>query len=302
LWDKTLSEITQKGLRFSFNSYDQASRIIWVNSYDQASRIIWDKVKKIRTSGEFKAIQRRTLFLGMSDGARMDAFRRKNALHNDQVSISHELNSEKWARMHKALEEGSAGTGDHGPICFENIFLIDDFSGSGTSIKGKLKRFLNDSLGNKAKMRDLSKFCNKDGPNLYIVTYVASEQAFNELKVWVQSLLASAERSHVSSCHVLPPLQILYSDLKVPQQNNNNDELFDRILHNYYDPRIHDEYTGTGGKDVIHGYAGCALPLVLNHNCPNNSIYLLWAQTERVEDLPGLKALFPRVSRHLEGR
>jgi tetratricopeptide (TPR) repeat protein len=30
LWDKTLSEITQKGLRFSFNSYDQASRIIWV--------------------------------------------------------------------------------------------------------------------------------------------------------------------------------------------------------------------------------------------------------------------------------
>jgi hypothetical protein len=29
LWDKTLSEITQKGLRFSFNSYDQASRIIW---------------------------------------------------------------------------------------------------------------------------------------------------------------------------------------------------------------------------------------------------------------------------------
>jgi hypothetical protein len=32
LWDKTLSEITQKGLRFSFNSYDQASRIIWDNS------------------------------------------------------------------------------------------------------------------------------------------------------------------------------------------------------------------------------------------------------------------------------
>jgi hypothetical protein len=38
LWDKTLSEITQKGLRFSFNSYDQASRIIWVKILNTLAR------------------------------------------------------------------------------------------------------------------------------------------------------------------------------------------------------------------------------------------------------------------------
>ncbi len=130
------------------------------------------QVKKIRTSDKFKAIQRRTLFLGMSDGAKMDAFRRKNALHNDQVGVSYELNSEKWARMYRALEEGSAGTVDCYPVCFENIFLIDDFSGSGNSIlrikngtfKGKLKRFSDDALGKATKPGDLGKFCNKSGP------------------------------------------------------------------------------------------------------------------------------------------
>ncbi len=139
------------------------------------------------------------------------------------------------------------------------------------------------------------------GP-LYIVTYVASEQAYNDLKRRVQSLLASDEKPHVSSCEVLPPLQLLYSGLNVPQEKNSNDILFDEMLRRYYDSRIEDENTRTGGEDVIHGYAGCALPLALNHNCPNNSIYLLWAQIEQTEGRPGLKALFPRISRHLEGR
>ena len=44
------------------------------------------------------------------------------------------------------------------------------------------------------------------------------------------------------------------------------------------------------------GMRAVRLPLVLAHNTPNNSVYLLWA------DKPDLrtKALFPRVSRHRE--
>ena len=57
-----------------------------------------------------------------------------------------------------------------------------------------------------------------------------------------------------------------------------------------------DGHLGTGSQDVIHGYGGISLPLILAHNTPNNSVYLLWAEK------PGLKtkALFPRVSRHRE--
>ena len=41
------------------------------------------------------------------------------------------------------------------------------------------------------------------------------------------------------------------------------------------------------------GFADGRLPLVLSHNTPNNSIYLIWA-----EDGHKVLGLFPRVSRH----
>ena len=268
------------------------------------------QVRRIRSSDAFKAIQRKTLFLGMSDGARMDAFRRKNALHNDQVSVSYELNLPKWERMHEALEKDLKRAGYDEHACFENIFLVDDFSGSGNSIlkiqdgefKGKLWRFVDDALGCKAEPKCLGKLCNRDGPRLYIVTYIAGEQAIADLRQRVDSFLASDKKPHLSSCEILDPLQMLNRSLTIPQSGNDNDELFDEMLFDYYDSRIEDEHTRTGGKNVIHGYAECALPLVLSHNCPNNSVYLLWAQAEKTDDCPGLKGLFPRTSRHMEGR
>lgn len=41
------------------------------------------------------------------------------------------------------------------------------------------------------------------------------------------------------------------------------------------------------------GFAGCALPVVLSHNTPNNAVYLLWGPEQYT--YPGL---FPRVVRH----
>jgi hypothetical protein len=48
-----------------------------------------------------------------------------------------------------------------------------------------------------------------------------------------------------------------------------------------------------GGTDGRLGFAGCALPLVLSHNTPNNAVYLLWGP-EQYE----YSGLFPRVVRH----
>jgi len=64
----------------------------------------------------------------------------------------------------------------------------------------------------------------------------------------------------------------------------------------YYDNHASDKHIAVGGtQDARLGFAGCALPLVLAHNTPNNSIYLLWGpQSYRPF------GLFPRVSRHRE--
>ncbi|MBN1330467.1 MAG: hypothetical protein JXA54_13415 [Candidatus Heimdallarchaeota archaeon] len=41
------------------------------------------------------------------------------------------------------------------------------------------------------------------------------------------------------------------------------------------------------------GFAGCLIPVILEHNTPNNSIFILWAY----EDLEFV-GLFPRITRH----
>ena len=268
------------------------------------------QVKKIRTSDTFRQLKRKTLFLGMSDGAKMDTFRRKHHINNEQISISYELSKDKWKRMYDDLQDWLKTNKYKTGGFFENIFLVDDFSGSGNSIlkkendrfKGKLTRFVRGYLGSREKPGILGQYCRKDGPKLFIQTYVATQKAINHLKKTVKEFESSPEHPNFASCRILEPLQLIEDKEKVPQKNNEIDGAFEKILDSYYDARIEDYHTWTGGTDLKYGYAGCALPLVLCHNCPNNSVYLLWAESEETKTHPGLKALFPRISRHLEER
>jgi hypothetical protein len=268
-------------------------------------------VRKIRKSKAFKEIRRKSLFLGMSDGSRMDAFRRKHNFNNEQVSVSYELSEDKWRRMQKDLHEWLNKNEMKTGKVFENIFLIDDFSGSGNSIlrkdgdrfKGKLPRFVEEYLGTVEEPRSLGKCCRDEGPKLFILTYIANQKAITHLKGTMEKFIKSLPTPpKFASCDILEPLQLIADKEKVPQSNSKIDKEFIQLLDQYYDDRIADDHFKTGGTDAKYGYAGCALPLVLWHNCPNNSVYLLWAESQNTEEYPGLKALFPRIARHLEGR
>ncbi len=72
-----------------------------------------------------------------------------------------------------------------------------------------------------------------------------------------------------------------------PGPEYEHDRLFDQLLHKYYDQSVEDEHK----RNVKHGYSECGLPLVLAHNTPNNSVFLLWERTRT-------KPLFPRYERH----
>lgn len=282
--------------------YPQVIIPILLKQAGEKDTLAWYHRKKIRTSETFRVLRRKTLFLGMSDGARMDAFRRKHGLNNEQVSVSFYLSIDKWKSMHKKVGDWLAKNGINSESAFENIFLIDDFSGSGKSIKSKLERFIDRYLGTLNKPGKLGKFCVKGGPKIFVITYLGTENALSSVKEYIDTFPKRKKRPYFSSCKVLPPLQLFADTLKVPQINNNNDKAFNQLLHDYYDNRLEDESTKTGGDDVIHGYAGCALPLALCHNCPNNSVYLLWGETEDKGNVLGLKALFPRIARHWEWR
>ncbi|OWJ56290.1 hypothetical protein BWU74_31490 [Paraburkholderia caledonica] len=66
------------------------------------------------------------------------------------------------------------------------------------------------------------------------------------------------------------------------------------LLQSWYDKDIADKHTGDG---IWFGYKQCGLPLVLEHNTPNNSVALLWATSEEGAT-PQMKPLFARRKRH----
>jgi hypothetical protein len=101
-------------------------------------------VRKIIDSPEYAEIKRKSLFLGISDGAKIDQLRRSSGISNEQVFSSYYISSEKKDDFLKELvKEGLSGK-------FNTVFLIDDFTGSGLSYAriednrraGKIIKFL----------------------------------------------------------------------------------------------------------------------------------------------------------------
>lgn len=61
----------------------------------------------------------------------------------------------------------------------------------------------------------------------------------------------------------------------------------------YFDGSVDDEHAAVGGDGMRYGFSDCRLPVVLNHNTPNDSLFLLWGGPEH-----SVRGLFPRISRH----
>ena len=250
-------------------------------------------VSTLLASDAFKKAERKSLFLGLSDGARIDVVRRKTSLSNEQVYGTYQLSEEKSKDMVRELRQAlSIFSNDPSEESFNTVFLLDDFAGSGDSLlreeggeaKGKIATCLNTlrNVNGRTKLLDLTAL------SVYVVLYIATRSALEALTQRIEQPWAA----DLPRCTIVP-LYIMGNDVMVTQ---DRDPEFDGLVEGYYDKSIMDRHLAKGGNDAKHGYAGCSLPLVLAHNTPNNSIYLLWA------DKPGLetKALFPRVSRHKE--
>ena len=254
-------------------------------------------VNKIVSSKEFRLLCRKSLFLGLSDGAHIDNFRRASKLTNEQVHIDYRVEDKTAEELGKKLRQDTqiltGNTKKDSEASFEIVFLLNDFSASSDTllrqedgiVKGKIAR----AMDNIERLQQQKPpLVAKDGAKVFVVLYVATETAIQNLSQRLLKL-RSAWWPHSE----VKPVYLLKNDIGV---NPESDYKFHEILEKYYDPDIMDSHLKRGSSNVIYGYAGCALPLVLAHNTPNNSVYLLWGNK------PGLRtrALFPRVSRHRE--
>ena len=120
---------------------------------------------------------------------------------------------------------------------------------------------------------------------LYIATKTAKQHIENEAKKYFCS--------HTNiTFNVLVVYEIDDQQIAITKEKNPN--LF-KIAENYYDPKIEKKRSYQTGdtSNPFLGYNGCALPIVLHHNCPNNSLNILWYDPQEYD----IRGLFPRIER-----
>lgn len=249
---------------------------------------------------EFSRLLRRCLFVGLSDGGRVDLLRRYNSgrIVQDQVVPMLDIGIEKWADLGKELWDDQ-GTDAR----FEDVFLIDDFTASGTTFvrcvnykwKGKLKKF-NDLIRN-ARRELADQFPIACDYTLHIHHYVSTQQARSTLCGRVKSASSTWADCTFSGAKVTEGMLLPLSS----QMNNVTDSEMLTLCDKYYDDHLYQRlkrHCDESGQDHMRrGYACCALPLVLEHNTPNNSISLVWAETGG-ECGHSMRPLFRRRDRH----
>ena len=261
--------------------------------------------KKARA--DFLRLRRRTLILGLSDGARIDILRHSNVgvLSNEQLVIQTQVDRVKWRSLVDNLRKSQ------GPdALFEVVFLVDDFMGTGSSFlrydgedkkwTGKLTKFLQSlTEADRGGVTVLA-----DGAELCVHHYLSTQRAAASMPSLEEQARAKGDvprgkASHYTFGTILEP-----NDCVIP--GNVGDARLVDLTQRYYNPGIRTKHTDVGG--VTHlglGYGGCALPLVLHHNTPNNSLALIWAEIDSGPDekdvmRPEMRPLFRRRQRHTE--
>jgi hypothetical protein len=301
------------------------------------------KVRAIHESNIFKKVARASLYVGMSDGARIDYIRRHNLdINNEQVLPYYAVSGEKIQELKRDLQTSL----NDSEALFRCLFLVDDFCGSGRTLarevvkvninqpyqhpiiplfwqsrlrftpeKNELELLYNGVLSpqekevlltfgsgsgyheaincliDKCKTRDttLKGALQKAFDSLnelldynvsvYFCPLLATQHALNRLEPLVSRLSGS-----FAKMQILPG-----AVLNESEEIKSTDSQIGSLCENYYSIKYEDEHTGC----VKFGFDNCGLPLVLHHNTPNNSIFLLWARKR-----PEFNPLFIRYERH----
>lgn len=261
---------------------EKTAEILTANKYE---------VSKIINSEDYKKIARRSLYIGLSDGAKIDQLRRSSKLNNEQVIPTYEVSDDKVDDMLEELQK--SGETEK----FDTIFLVDDFTASGTSYfrkeEGKLKGKIFKTISRFfEKNKPLSKLVNPEKKiDIHLIFYIATKEAIEKIKGIEE--IAIEDEKYKNLNFNINVVQIIEPHLK--EDILNNEKEFIELSKKYIDDSIIDIHFKKAKHEQYYlGYNECCLPIVLAHNTPNNSLPLLWWTSED----NGFVGLFPRITRH----
>jgi len=303
---KNLVFISEKEMNHlvEISFYDYIQQFLIQQISEQTNIPEW-KTKKIVNSKEYSKLLRQCLFLGLSDGSHIDDFRRNiPMLSTEQVFRTHEITEQRAISMLDALKTDLTKILEREPnedeLKFKIIFLLDDFSASGISYirqetpryKGKIARFYYDLTNQPDTEKEkectipTSQLIDIDDVQICAMLYIITPHSLDYIRTMCHTLFDKIP-FHVLFTYLLPDT--------IHLEDTNSE--FINFLEKYKDDSIINEHfrKGKHSKSFL-GYDHCALPLILYHNTPNNSLPLLWYEYNH----PDRKyvGLFPRVSRH----
>ncbi len=261
--------------------------------------------KVVRT--RFEIEKRSALIIGLSDGAHTDILRRSAGFNNEQVLTNYYPDGKKLKDMLDELRKDQKLKGIENPF-FRRILLIDDFTASGKSFirfdesdreyHGKLKRIIDelcikDYVEKEEKIEHLSYLLNPEQKiQIDILFCIATEKARTNIKSSLDDYLKSVnwQNKVEFNIHIV---QILEDKLSIDIKTDKDlVKLLKKDEHFVKECVISKNYKVGKNDNPWLGFDECALPVVLAHNTPNNSLPIIWQDAERFH------GLFPRISRH----
>ena len=277
---------------------DMATTETGMPSYKRSSNVVHNR---------FEIEKRSALVVGLSDGAHTDILRRSAGFSNEQVLTNYYPDGKKLKDMLNELRKDDKLKSIEKPY-FRRIFLIDDFTASGKSFirydesdgkyHGKLKKII-DELCTRGyvekgqKIEHLSYLLNPEQKiQIDILFSIATEKAKTSIKDNLDDYLKSVgwQDKVEFNIHIVQLLEDkLSNDIK---SDNNLVRVLKKDKHFVEECVISKSYKVGKNDSSWLGFDECALPVVLAHNTPNNSLPIIWQDAERFH------GLFPRISRH----
>lgn len=260
----------------------------------------WRVMAESAARQEFYIQLRQSLFVGLSDGAKMDVFRRDNEgrISNEQTVVAHEISAKKWSGMQGKLAKEIEDRKWNATSIFKHIFLIDDFTASGTTLIRKDPKEPSGWGGKIPSFLDQAKQANQANPNLlsepchvHVHHYIGttfSEESVKLLADEFQKKLSQFELDFTFGLTIDKKFNVSAVACK---------EFYDLVT-KHYDPSVQTDISGC----VKYGYKQGHLAVVLEHNTPNNTVGLIWAETmDSVKPKPAtpMTPLFRRRTRHM---
>lgn len=253
--------------------------------------LVWSTTEAVR---QYSELLRKSLFFGLSDGARIDVFRRANVgrVSNEQVVLATEINDAKWNSLLKDLRESLQNPSAR----FKFVFLLDDFVATGTTL---IRKEGSSWKGRLPKVREtiLERLATHFDADLQVVVhhYIATAKAVKN----IEARVANVQSEHADSGW-LPGLQFDYG-MVLPDTvcvSEQTEPTFLDVVDRYYDHSIYNEHFRLSGVDHAKlGFGGLGLPIIMEHNTPNNAVSLLWAESDGAQGHP-MRPLFRRRQRH----